>query len=175
MIIAPKCWIRNCKYYLGVKSDDECELNERVYCHAYPDGIPHRIAHGRNKHLTIQKDQDNDIVFKRKLISWSALSLIKDIYNKEEVSKFARENNATVENVITDWTEFNRYEIVPVIEIDKNGEMVFNLCSDAASDDWIRAGRLRRKAEAGDEEARKELEELENTPMYRLKKGNTDD
>ncbi len=58
---------------------------------------------------------------------------------------------------------------VKPVEWDKNGEPIFNLSADAANDDWIRAARLKRRAEEGDEEARKELERLENTPMYRYR------
>jgi hypothetical protein len=36
---------------------------------------------------------------------------------------------------------------------------------DAANDDWIRAARLAKKADAGDEEARRELEKMENTKL----------
>ena len=43
MIKAPICWERHCRFYIGIKSDDECELNERTYCHYYPDGIPDGI------------------------------------------------------------------------------------------------------------------------------------
>ncbi len=36
----------------------------------------------------------------------------------------------------------------------------------AADDDWIRAGRLRKKAEEGDQEAAGELKMMEDTEMY---------
>ncbi|HPC04418.1 MAG TPA: hypothetical protein PLE04_11615 [Syntrophales bacterium] len=39
------------------------------------------------------------------------------------------------------------------------------VCDDAANDDWIRAARLAKKADAGDEEARRELEKMENTKL----------
>jgi hypothetical protein len=45
---------------------------------------------------------------------------------------------------------------VHVIQIDDN----------ALNDDWIRSARLKKRADQGDEVARKELEELEDTPMY---------
>lgn len=40
----------------------------------------------------------------------------------------------------------------------------FNL----ANDDWIRAARLQKKADQGDEEAKKKLAEMENTPMVEI-------
>lgn len=40
----------------------------------------------------------------------------------------------------------------------------FNL----ANDDWLRAARLQRKADQGDEEAKKKLAEMENTPMVEI-------
>lgn len=49
---------------------------------------------------------------------------------------------------------------------EKDGKLVIDLDATAADADWMRAGRLRRRAEAGDEEARKELEVMENTPLY---------
>jgi len=48
-----------------------------------------------------------------------------------------------------------------------------NHAQTAAGDDWIRASRLKLKAEAGDEEAAKELKEMENCKMIRFdKQGN---
>lgn len=38
----------------------------------------------------------------------------------------------------------------------------------AAADDWIRAGRLREKARAGDEEAARQLKEMEETQMMEV-------
>lgn len=54
---------------------------------------------------------------------------------------------------------------VKPIEKKKDGSYIIDLGADAANDDWMRSARLLRKAKAGDEEARKELEELFNTPM----------
>ena len=51
------------------------------------------------------------------------------------------------------------------VETDEDGNITFNLNSDAANDDWIRAGRLHEKAMAGDQEAAAELKKLEETPM----------
>lgn len=54
------------------------------------------------------------------------------------------------------------------IEYDKDGNVVnINLAADAANDDWMRAGRLKQKADQGDKEAAKELEQLEQTGMIR--------
>ena len=51
----------------------------------------------------------------------------------------------------------------------EEGEIIgYNLNADAANDDWIRAARLKRKADEGDEEARKKLDELENSGMYEI-------
>ena len=52
---------------------------------------------------------------------------------------------------------------------ERNGQLVFNLCASEASDDPIRAARLRVKAEAGDEKAKKKLAKIDKTPMYRIK------
>jgi len=61
-----------------------------------------------------------------------------------------------------------KFKPVKAIEKDKNGNLVFNLAADAANADWIRAARLARRAEAGDEEAAKELKRLQETPMVQI-------
>ncbi len=48
---------------------------------------------------------------------------------------------------------------------DDDGNIIEEIPMTAADDDWIRAGRLRKKAEAGDKEAAKKLKEMENTQM----------
>ena len=48
---------------------------------------------------------------------------------------------------------------------DEDGNIIERIPMTAADDDWIRAGRLRKKAEAGDKEAAKKLKEMENTQM----------
>lgn len=48
---------------------------------------------------------------------------------------------------------------------DEDGNIIERVPFTAANDDWIRAGRLRKKAEAGDKEAAKKLKEMENTSM----------
>jgi hypothetical protein len=59
-------------------------------------------------------------------------------------------------------------KIEPVEFDPETGEMVFNPDADAANADWIRAARLKRKADQGDMEAKKQLDELFNTPMYEI-------
>ncbi len=49
---------------------------------------------------------------------------------------------------------------------DEDGNTVKEIPMIAADDDWIRAGRLRKKAEEGDQEAAEELKKMEDTPMY---------
>ena len=49
---------------------------------------------------------------------------------------------------------------------DDDGNIIEEIPMTAADDDWIRAGRLRKKAEEGDQEAAEELRNMENTPMY---------
>ncbi len=56
---------------------------------------------------------------------------------------------------------------VESIKRNKDGIAIgFNLASTGANDDWIRSARLARKADNGDKEAKAELEELNNTPMF---------
>jgi hypothetical protein len=57
--------MRGCKYFSGVKQLDGTEKTERVYCKAYPEGIPFEIAYGNDKHLKIRKDQTNDVTFEK--------------------------------------------------------------------------------------------------------------
>lgn len=63
MIIEPKCFIRNCKHYIGVFQPDGTEMSERNVCKAYPKGIPVDISYGNDKHLEIRPDQDNTTIF----------------------------------------------------------------------------------------------------------------
>ncbi len=51
---------------------------------------------------------------------------------------------------------------------DEDGNIIERIPMTAADDDWIRAGRLRKKAEAGDKEAAKKLKEMENTQMMEV-------
>jgi hypothetical protein len=52
----------------------------------------------------------------------------------------------------------------PITE--KNGRVAFDLDATVASSDWMRFGRLKRLADAGDKEAQAECERMENTPLY---------
>ncbi|MBA2882213.1 hypothetical protein HNR65_002554 [Desulfosalsimonas propionicica] len=61
-----------------------------------------------------------------------------------------------------------KFKLVKAVDKDENGNLVINLASNAADDDWLRAARLARRAKAGDEEAAKELKFLRETPMVRL-------
>lgn len=47
----------------------------------------------------------------------------------------------------------------------KTGETTFNLHATAADVDWLYAGRLKERADKGDEAAAKELKEMEETEM----------
>jgi hypothetical protein len=64
IIPEPNCFKRNCKHLKGVKIDDTYE-KATVYCEAFPNGIPHSIAYGRNKHLKPYKGQKNQIVYEK--------------------------------------------------------------------------------------------------------------
>ena len=66
MLLEPNCRARGCVHYLGIKSDDDDELNERNVCNAFPDGIPDEIAYGKNLHTDPLPDQLNHIVFSKK-------------------------------------------------------------------------------------------------------------
>lgn len=68
MLATPKCWKRKCKHFLGVKNDDDTEETERNYCEAFPDGIPHKIAYGRNKHDKPLPKQTNEIIYEKRKI-----------------------------------------------------------------------------------------------------------
>lgn len=49
-----------------------------------------------------------------------------------------------------------------------DGEQVFEVDLTAANDDWMRAGRLKTRADAGDKEAAAELKRMEETPMVEI-------
>ena len=65
MLEEPKCWIRKCKYYLGVIQPDGTEATEVNNCEAFPDGIPEEITYGDNKHLKVLPNQKNDIIYEK--------------------------------------------------------------------------------------------------------------
>ena len=66
MLEEPKCWIRKCKYYLGIIQPDGTEKTEVNNCEAFPDGIPEEIAYGNNKHLKVLPNQKNDVIYEKK-------------------------------------------------------------------------------------------------------------
>lgn len=57
---------------------------------------------------------------------------------------------------------------------DKDGNIIKEIPMTAADDDWMKAGRLRIKAEQGDQEAAVELLKMKNTPMYYYEEGEED-
>jgi len=68
MLDEPKCFIRKCKYYLGVIQSDGTEMTEVNNCEAFSDGIPEEIAYGDNKHLKVLPNQQNDIIYEKSRI-----------------------------------------------------------------------------------------------------------
>ncbi len=65
MIAESNCSKRECKHYLGVRQPDGTESEEFHYCLAYPNGIPERIAYNKKEHLTVQPDQETEIVYEK--------------------------------------------------------------------------------------------------------------
>ena len=49
---------------------------------------------------------------------------------------------------------------------DEDGNIIEEIPMTAADDDWMRAGRLRKKADEGDQEAAEELRKMQNTEMF---------
>lgn len=66
MIQIPNCYKRRCIHYIGILQPNNDESIELPYCKAFPEGIPDSIAYGSNDHLTIRKDQVNEVVFEKK-------------------------------------------------------------------------------------------------------------
>jgi hypothetical protein len=60
MIVEPKCFTRQCRYFLGV--NDAKEPEQVVICKAFPKGIPDEIAYGDNPH-TKPYLGDHDILY----------------------------------------------------------------------------------------------------------------
>jgi len=58
MITEPVCSKRKCRWFFGVKQDEEVEATERVVCAAFPDGIPEEIAYGDNLHTSPHPGDD---------------------------------------------------------------------------------------------------------------------
>jgi hypothetical protein len=52
--------------------------------------------------------------------------------------------------------------------IDPETNILHITVADAGNDDWIRAARLQRKADAGDKTAAVKLKKLFDTPLYEL-------
>jgi hypothetical protein len=65
MLATPKCWKRQCKYYVGNIQPDGTELTEDNFCGAFPEGIPNEIAYGDNKHDKVLKDQAKPYVYEK--------------------------------------------------------------------------------------------------------------
>ena len=70
MALGPnRCSRRTCKYYLGFSSNEDMDAVGEdsdfgpEVCPAYPKGIPDRIGHGDNLHLTVQPDQEGMFVY----------------------------------------------------------------------------------------------------------------
>jgi len=59
-------------------------------------------------------------------------------------------------------------EPIPLFERTKDGFLKLNMCSSEATDHWLRAARLQRLADAGNEEAAAELKRMEETKHYRV-------
>lgn len=56
-------------------------------------------------------------------------------------------------------------KILSAIEYDEEGNKVYSANSNLMNENWIRAARLKRRADDGDEDAAKKLKEMENTDM----------
>ena len=52
MLTEPNCHRRGCRYFLGIKKDNEDESTERPICSAFPDGIPVAISFGETMHTS---------------------------------------------------------------------------------------------------------------------------
>lgn len=63
MLLEPRCRVRQCRHYQGVKNDGD-ETTERNICAAFPDRIPDEIAYGDNPHIE-PVGGDHDIQYER--------------------------------------------------------------------------------------------------------------
>jgi len=59
-------------------------------------------------------------------------------------------------------------EPIPLYEYTEDGVLQLNMCSSEATDHWLRAARMKRLADAGNEEAAAELKRMEETKHYRV-------
>lgn len=66
MIRVPQCSARRCRYFLGVRNDGT-EETERVFCAAFHDRIPDRIAYGEDLHEVAAPGQDEPVAFEVEL------------------------------------------------------------------------------------------------------------
>jgi hypothetical protein len=68
MISPPRCYVRRCIHYIGIKTLVEGDEETQVpVCKAFPDaGIPEDIAYGVDPHTEVHIFQDNTIVYERK-------------------------------------------------------------------------------------------------------------
>jgi len=65
-VLAPNCYYRECKHYLGViQPDKDDEKSQVPNCTAFPKGIPEEISYGDEKHLVKYPEQENDIVYEK--------------------------------------------------------------------------------------------------------------
>jgi len=60
MMSAPKCYDRNCIYYMG---HDHVGDKLIQTCAAYPEGIPDSIAYGDDLHHTVLDGQVGEYVY----------------------------------------------------------------------------------------------------------------
>ena len=63
MIRESNCSKRNCKHYLGIRQKDGLEVNEVHHCSAFLEGIPKEIAFGKDLHVTLKDNQDNNVTY----------------------------------------------------------------------------------------------------------------
>jgi len=61
-------------------------------------------------------------------------------------------------------------EVISPVSVE-DGEPIINANCSEANDDWMRAGRLAEKADQGDENAREELDKMDDTEMVRFTGG----
>ena len=66
MVDIPKCFKRECIYYLGVLTPDQDDERTQVpHCAAYLEGIPEDISFGDDLHKEIRDDQENNITYQK--------------------------------------------------------------------------------------------------------------
>ncbi len=60
----PKCIKRSCRHVLGIKEFKGSPV-PKLYCKAFPNGIPYEIANGNNRHYEPFSGQGNDVVYEK--------------------------------------------------------------------------------------------------------------